>query len=69
MANIDFKDFKGSTAKFALVGGSLVITADFGMAIFNPAIWTIPWYILAAIGYIGFVMAVPFVIWLYKRLT
>jgi hypothetical protein len=69
MANNGLKDFKGIRGKLSLLGGFLVISADFAMAMFNPKLWTIPWYIIAAFGYIGFIMTIPFWVWLYKMVS
>ena len=69
MATNDFQGLKGSSSKLALMGIFLMVMADFAMAMFNPALWTVPWYIICIIGYSGVIMAIPFLIWLFKRLS
>jgi hypothetical protein len=69
MATSGFQYFKGSSSKLALIGGFLVIMADFAMAMFNPALWTVPWSIICTSGYIGVMLTIPFLIWLFKRLS
>jgi hypothetical protein len=56
-------------AQLSILGGFLVVSADFTMAMFNPAVWTVPWYIIVVIGYVGFILVIPFLIGLYRRLA
>ena len=69
MATNAAKEFKGRAARVSLFGGGFMLMADFGMAIFEPALRTVSWYIFAVMGYIGVLMVIPFLVWLYRRLS